>query len=89
MVSFILSDFFGAIKFSIWGYGTVATPQGALIIGGWSGTYLSTVASYDGSSWKKLNDLHTIRRAHRAIVNGDKVYVVGGQGGQGNGTNRL
>ena len=64
----------------------MTTKKGALIIGGWSGTFLSTVASFDGISWKKLNDLNSARRAHRAIVNGNKVYVVGGQG---NGTNRL
>lgn len=64
----------------------MTTKKGALIIGGWSGTFLSTVASFDGISWEKLNDLHSSRRAHRAIVNGNKVYVVGGQG---KGTNRL
>ena len=64
----------------------MTTKKGVLIIGGWSGTYLSTVASFDGSSRMKLNDLHSSRRAHRAIVNGNKVYVVGGQG---KGTNRL
>ena len=64
----------------------MTTKKGAMIIGGWSGTFLSTVASFDGSSWQKLNDLIFSRRAHRAIVNGNKVYVVGGQG---NGTNRL
>ena len=64
----------------------MTTKKGALIIGGWSGTFLSTVASFDGINWNKLNDLNSSRRAHRAIVNGNKVYVVGGQG---NGTNRL
>ena len=64
----------------------MTTKKGALIIGGWSGAFLSTVASFDGINWKKLNDLNSARRAHRAIVNGNKVYVVGGQG---NGSNRL
>ena len=62
----------------------MTTPKGALIIGGWSGTFISTVASFDGSSWKQLNDLLSSRRAHRAIVNGNKIYVVGGQGNGGN-----
>ena len=58
----------------------MTTKKGALVIGGWDGTFLSTVARFDGSRWKKLNDLLSSRRAHRAIVNGNKVYVIGGQG---------
>ena len=68
-------------------YATVTTSTGALIIGGFDiNNFLSTVARFDGSIWKKMDDLHSARRGHRAIVNGNKIYVVGGQG---NGTNLL
>ena len=63
------------------GYATVTTSSGALIIGGFNiETKVSTVARFDGSIWTKLDDLHAARRGHRAIVNGDEIYVVGGQG---------
>ena len=62
----------------------MTTEQGALIIGGTSNDdiALNTVASYNNSTWTKLDDLQTGRYAHRAIVNGDKVYVIGGYGKQ-------
>ena len=69
--------------FSIVDYATVTTAQGALILGGWSytlGNALATVASYNNSGWSKLDDLQSTRYGHGAIVNGDKVYVIGGVG---------
>ena len=70
--------------FSITGYATVTTSQGALFIGGYSGAQhradVATVACYNKAGWSKLDDLQSIRRGHRAIINGDKVYVVGGVG---------
>ena len=63
-------------------YATVTTSQGALIIGGYcsgcSPGEVATVASYNEDGWKKLDDLQSERRGHRAIVNGDKVFVIGG-----------
>ena len=57
----------------------MTTTQGALIIGGWDGSAASrTVACYNNAGWTKLDDLQTARYAHRAVVNGDKVYVIGG-----------
>ena len=63
-------------------YATVTTSQGALIIGGYcdscSPNYVATVASYKEDGWKKLDDLQSTRNGHRAIINGDKVFVIGG-----------
>ena len=56
----------------------MTTTQGALIIGGSDGSPLRTVACYNSAGWTKLDDLQTARYAHRAVVNGDKVYVIGG-----------
>ena len=42
--------------------------------------YVATVACFNNSSWSKLDDLQSIRSSHRAIINGEKVYVIGGQG---------
>ena len=69
--------------FSISHYATVTTSQGALIIGGYCygckpNGVVATVASYNEDGWKKLDDLQSSREGHRAIVNGDKVFVVGG-----------
>lgn len=69
---------------SISGYATVTTSQGALIIGGYcfgcTPGEVATVASYNEDGWKKLDDLQSTRYGHRAIVNGDKVFVIGGSG---------
>ena len=65
--------------FSIYGYATVTTNQGALIIGGDAGPKVVTVACYNNSGWSRLDDLQSARGNHRAIINGDKVYVIGGQ----------
>ena len=67
------------LYFSIYEFATVTTEQGALIIGGTDGdSAVATVACYNGSGWTKLDDLQSPRYQHRAIINGDKVYVVGG-----------
>ena len=73
---------FQTLNFSIYAYATVTTSEGALFIGGYAdGSIVATVTSYNTDYWRKLNDLQSIRRFHRAIINGDKVYVVGGQDG--------
>ena len=66
------------IYFSIWGYATVTTSQGALIIGGSYGSLVATVACYNNTGWSRLDDLQSVRHYSRAIINGDKVYVIGG-----------
>ena len=63
--------------FSIRLFATVTTGQGALVIGGYPA--VATVACYN-SGWSRLDDLQSTRYGHRAIINGDKVYVIGGSG---------
>ena len=69
---------------SIYYYATVTTPLGVLILGGYGadgdehGIAKSTVACYNDSKWTKLDGLQAPRHAHRAIVNEEKVYVIGG-----------
>ena len=70
------------IYFSISEYATVTTSHGALIIGGYyDGSAVATVACYNSAGWSRLDDLQSVRSVHRAISNGDKVYVIGGPGG--------
>ena len=71
-----------SLFFRIYAYATVTTNQGALFIGGSSGgNYeVTTVACYNSAGWSKLDDLQSARYYHRAITNGDKVYVIGGNG---------
>ena len=63
----------------------MSTEDGALIMGGVSDKELSsyavsTVALYNGSGWSKVGDLHSNRYNHRAIINGQKIFVIGGSG---------
>ena len=41
---------------------------------------VSTVACYNRAGWTKLGDLHSNRYNHRSIINGGKIFVVGGSG---------
>ena len=67
------------ILLSIYRYATVTTDQGELILGGTdSNGDLATVSCFNNSDWSKLNDLQSTRYSHRAIMNGNKVYVIGG-----------
>ena len=72
--------------FSLRLFATVTTRQGALIIGGDvqvnSIGVVSTVACFNNSGWSRLDDLQSIRKDHSAIINGDKVYIIGGFGKQ-------
>ena len=65
---------------SLIAYATVTTSQGALFIGGNSGSSLATVACYNSLGWSRLDGLQVSRDRHRAIINGDQVYVIGGNG---------
>ena len=49
-------------------------------MGGYDYLVYSTVACYNSSGWTRLKDLYSTRRFHRAIMNDDKVYIVGGSG---------
>ena len=71
------------LNFSNRHFATVTTVQGALIIGGLVTNGLTeepttTVACYNRSGWSRLDDLQSPRSSGRAIVNGDKVYIIGG-----------
>ena len=68
------------LHFSIQYFGTVKTSQGALIIGGHDGSAVATVASFNGTDWIRLNYLQSPRYGHRAIMNGDKINIIGGSG---------
>ena len=69
-----------SLYFSIQYFGTVTTSQGALIIGGHDGSAVATVACFNGTDWMRLNDLQSPRYGHRAIMNGDKINIIGGPG---------
>ena len=62
----------------------MTTSEGVLIIGGhcWgsedSEDHGQIVALYNDDGWKRLDDLYSKREGHRAIVNGDKIFVIGG-----------
>ena len=71
------------MNLSISNYATVTTSQGVLIIGGkcWGCDLVDAVrivASYNDDGWKRLDDLQSKREGHRAIVNGDNIFVIGG-----------
>ena len=71
----------GNFSFRISAYATVTTSQGAMIIGGYNGKEsVTTIADYTGnaSGWTQIGDLHIARNGHRAIINVDQVFVVGG-----------
>ena len=62
----------------------MTTSQGAIIIGGksWGSDPEDEgriVALYNDDGWKRLENLHSKHEGHRAIVNGDKIFVIGGQ----------
>ena len=67
-------------------YATAVTDCGALIIGGYMGSEsISTIACFN-REWSKIGDLQSTRRNHRAIVNGEQVYLVGGHENGSEGT---
>ena len=54
-----------------------------LIFGGACNDYASTlIAKYTNDQWEHVGNLQNSRAWHRAIVNDDRVYVVGGSGTQ-------
>ena len=40
----------------------------------------SLIAKYSIDKWEHVGNLQEVRRGHRAITNGDRIYVVGGDG---------
>ena len=50
-------------------------------MGGWcQGDITSLIAKYTIDKWEHVGDLQKSRGSHRAIANGDRMYVVGGYG---------
>ena len=67
--------------FSISDYGVISRESSVLIIGGvCDGSAYSSIAKYTIDKWERVGNLQKSRYDHRAIVNEDRIYVVGGQG---------
>ena len=65
--------------FSIYRYGVISRKASVLIIGGiCDGSASSLIAKYTIDKWESFGKLQKTRRGHRAIANGDRIYVVGG-----------
>ena len=61
-------------------YGTVSRESSVLIIGGWiDGSETSLIAKYTVDKWERIGNLQDKRHAHRAIINDNRIYVVGGR----------
>ena len=51
------------------------------IIGGvCNGSQYSLIAKYTLDKWERAGNLQQNRYAHRSILNGDRIFVVGGYG---------
>ena len=65
--------------FSISRYGGISHRSSVLIIGGYcDGIRSSLIARYTDNKWERARNLQKSRAGHRAIANGDRIYVVGG-----------
>ena len=70
--------------FSIRGYGIVSLTDAILIIGGKCDDHvsISRIAKYKLSAtieeWSEVGNLQKPRDYHRATINGNRIYVVGG-----------
>ena len=65
--------------FSINRYGVVSRKGSVMIIGGFcDGLWSSRIFEYTFDDWKSAGNLQGVRGYHRAIFNGDRIYVVGG-----------
>ena len=59
----------------------VSRATSVLIIGGLcDGNAYSGIAKYTLDKWEQVGNLQQNRNEHRAIGNGDRIYVVGGFG---------
>ena len=67
--------------FRIYDYGLVNRDSSILIIGGMcDGGASSLIAEYTDDEWEHVGNLQQGRYHHRAISNGDIIYIVGGSG---------
>ena len=59
----------------------ISRESSVLIIGGYCDGYAySRIAKYTLDKWEQVGNLQQNRYEHRAIANGDRIYVVGGSG---------
>ena len=80
-LNYIYGYTFSETVFSIKRYGVISRKSSVLIIGGiCDGSDSSLIAKYTDDKWEPVGNLQHSRRAHRAISNGDRIYVVGGEG---------
>ena len=49
-----------------------------MILGGYSGEIISTIAEYKYGSWKNIGNLAQARKFHGAITSGSITMIVGG-----------
>ena len=67
--------------FSIHHYGLINRHSSVLIIGGTcDGSTSALIAKYTNNKWESVGYLQHPREGHRAILNDDRIYVVGGYG---------
>ena len=69
--------------FSITEYGVVSHDNNVLLIGGYCDDSVSSrIVRYSmesvTDSWEEVGNLQAVRGDHRAIANGDRFYVIGG-----------
>ena len=70
-------------RFSICCYGTISRQASVLIFGGRiDRSDSSLIAKYTDNKWERIGNLQDSRDWHRAIVNDDRLYVIGGSGTQ-------
>ena len=71
------------ILLRIYRYAVVSRESSVFIIGGYCDNSATTrIAKYTLDQWTQVGNLQTGRHAPRAIQNGDRIYVVGGEGTQ-------
>ena len=58
----------------------VSRESSVLIIGGLCNGVTTSIAKYTLDNWEHVGNLQKGRCSHRAISNGDRIYVVGGYG---------
>ena len=77
----ILKFDLGRHMFSIYWYGLISRQSSVLIMGArCDGVSSSLIAKYTIDKWEQVGNLQHPRHYHRAIANGDRIYVVGGYG---------
>ena len=65
--------------FSLYDYGLISR-QSSVFGGKCDDNVSSLVAKYSIDKWERVGNLQDSRHNHRAIANGDQIYVVGGTG---------